>query len=73
MGDRHAGQQLQHRIHHQFRQQFAGDKHHPRFRLPQANQLKQLAFFVVVHPLHQGDLLGIEIQRWHHQHIPWRR
>ena len=70
MGDRHARQQLQHCIDHQFRQQLAGHKDHACFGLPEPTQLKQLPFFVVVHPLHQSDLLGIEIEGWHHQHIP---
>ena len=70
MGDRHPLQQLQNGIHHQIRQQLAGDKHHARPRLPQPDQLEQLTFLVVMRPLHQRHLLGAHIQGRHHQHIP---
>ena len=70
MGDRHPLQQLENGIHHQIRQQLAGDKHHARPRLPQPDELEQLAFLVVVRSLNKRHLLLAHIERRHHQHVP---
>ena len=59
VGGGNAWHQLEHRIHHQLRQQLAGHVDRPHARIPQADQRKQLALFVVVgagHQRHQGTV-----------------
>ena len=69
VGGGHPRQQLQHRIHHQLPQRFAGGIHHAHPRVPQPDQRKQLALLVVVGAGHQVDLVLVHRQRRHHQHV----
>ena len=69
VGGGHPGQQLEHRIHHQFGQQLAGHIDGPHPRIAQPNQGKQLALLVVVGAGHQGHLGRIHGERGHHQQI----
>ena len=69
MGGGNPGQQLQHGIHHQLRQQLAGDIHRSNAGIPEPYQREQLAFFVVVGAGHQRHQGPVHRQRGHHQHI----
>ena len=69
VGGGHARQELQHRIHHQIGQQLAGDVNHAHPRIPQANQGKELALFVVHRPGDQVELGRIHREGGHHEQI----
>jgi len=69
MGGGHTRHQLEHRIHHQFRQQLAGHVDGAHAGIAQPHQRKQLPFLVVMGASDQGHQRLLHRERGHHQHI----